>query len=147
LALLGVLTLVRDGAAITRVLDATAPSADAAPPVLDAEIIGRLGQLGDATGEDLLGQLTVLFLADADTKIIDLRDAIIADDAAAVVRSAHSLSGASANLGATHLAGLCASLELNGASGDLTGGSRLLDALEHELGRVHLALHELVGTA
>jgi HPt (histidine-containing phosphotransfer) domain-containing protein len=60
-------------------------------------------------------------------------------DAAAVARSAHTLSGASANLGATALARLCATLAAEGAGGDLMGGEALLDALEEELGRVRAA--------
>ena len=41
------------------------------------------------------------------TRIVALREALAGDDAVAVRRSAHTLSGASANLGATDLARLC----------------------------------------
>jgi hypothetical protein len=109
-------------------------------PVLDAEVLARLELLGESAGEDLMGQLAALFLADAGTRVEALRQAIARDDAAAVVRSAHTLSGASANLGATVLARLCATLAADGAVGDLTGGDDLLDALEDELGRVRGAL-------
>jgi two-component system, sensor histidine kinase and response regulator len=108
--------------------------------VLDVEVVERLGRLGEATGEDLLGQLATLFLSDADTRVVALRQAIARDDAGAVVRSAHTLSGASANLGATVLARLCATLAADGVVGDLGGGPALLDALEDELSRVRSAL-------
>jgi HPt (histidine-containing phosphotransfer) domain-containing protein len=109
-------------------------------PVLDAEVIERLERLGEAAGEDLLGQLAVLFLEDADSRVVALHEAIDRDDAAAVVRSAHTLSGASANMGATVLARLCATLAADSAVGDLARGETLLVALEDELGRVRSAL-------
>jgi CheY-like chemotaxis protein len=113
---------------------------DPGRPVLDADVIARLEHLGASAGEDLMGQLATLFLADAVTRVAALRQAIARDDASAVVRSAHTLSGASANLGATALARLCATLASDGAVGDLSGGDSLLDALEDELGRVREAL-------
>ena len=109
-------------------------------PVLDVEVVDRLQRLGEAAGEDLLGQLAALFLTDADARVVALHEAIGRDDAAAVVRSAHTLSGASANLGATALARLCATLAADSAVGDLVGGETLLGALEDELGRVRSAL-------
>jgi CheY-like chemotaxis protein len=108
--------------------------------VLDVGTVERLERLGDATGEDLLGELAPLFLADADARVVSLRQAIARDDAAAVVRSAHTLSGASANLGATVFARLCATLAADSSVGDLTGGEVLVDALEDELDRVRSAL-------
>ena len=108
-------------------------------PVLDADVVGRLESLGEAAGEDLVGQLASLFLADADTRVAALRQALARDDAAAVVRTAHTLSGASANVGATALARLCATLAAEGVAGDLMGGDTLLDAIEEELGRVRIA--------
>ena len=57
-----------------------------------------------------------------------------------MVRSAHALSGASANLGATELARLCAVLETGGAVGHQVDGGALVDAVETELGRVRDAL-------
>jgi HPt (histidine-containing phosphotransfer) domain-containing protein len=108
--------------------------------VLDVEVIGRLERLGKASGEDLMGQLTELFLTDADARMKTLHLALARDDAAEVGRSAHTLSGASANLGATELAQLCATLATDGAAGDLAGGGALLGAVEIELERVRIAL-------
>lgn len=109
-------------------------------PVLDAQVVGRLERLGKAAGEDLMGQLATMFLADADAWVVALREALAGDDAAAVLRSAHTLSGASANLGATDLARLCATLATDGAAGDLAGGEALLGEVEAELSRVRSAL-------
>jgi len=108
--------------------------------VLDAEVIGRLERLGEAAGEDLVGQLAIVFVADADTRVFEIREALAREDAAAVVRSAHTLSGAGANLGATVLARLCANLATDSAAGDLAGGGALLELVEAELVQVRSAL-------
>jgi HPt (histidine-containing phosphotransfer) domain-containing protein len=79
-------------------------------------------------------------LVDADARLVAMRQAFADDDAGALVRSAHLLSGASANLGATDLARLCATLASNGAEGGLAGDDVQLDAVEAELGRVRVAL-------
>jgi signal transduction histidine kinase/CheY-like chemotaxis protein/HAMP domain-containing protein/HPt (histidine-containing phosphotransfer) domain-containing protein len=115
--------------------------------VLDGQVIGRLERLGEESGEDLVGQLAILFVADADARVVALHEALAVNDAVAVVRLAHALSGASANLGATVLARLCASLATDGEAGDLAGGGALLTAVEAELERVRLALASTTSTS
>jgi two-component system sensor histidine kinase/response regulator len=111
-----------------------------APAVLDRQILGRLERLGRTAGEDLVGQVAKLFLADADACIVAMRVALKAADTAAIVRLAHALSGASANLGATDLVRSCTTLETQASGGDLVGGAATLDVLEAELERVRTAL-------
>jgi two-component system sensor histidine kinase/response regulator len=122
-------------------------ASDAPDPALDPRIVERLERLGEATGEDLMAQLTGLFLADADIRVITLRDALATDDAAGVNRAAHTLSGASANLGAAVLARLCAALARHGGAGELRGGAALLVAVDAELTRVRSALGSLALSA
>jgi two-component system, sensor histidine kinase and response regulator len=112
--------------------------------VLDARVVARLERLGAAAGEDLMGQLATLFLADAEARIEAMRLALADGDAAAVVRSAHTLSGSSANLGATDLSRLCARLATESASVDPVGSRDLVAGIEAELGRVRSALGLLV---
>ena len=57
-----------------------------------------------------------------------------------MVGSAHSLRGASANLGATELSDLCARLEAEAAGDDLSAGAGLVDDIDVELVRVRDAL-------
>ena len=111
-----------------------------APPALDPEIVGRLERLGEDTGTDLVGELTTLFLADAGTRVLAIRDALTTHDTDEIGRSAHALNGASANLGATSLAALCADLETASAAGDLVATKRQFALCETELERVSLAL-------
>jgi two-component system, sensor histidine kinase and response regulator len=115
--------------------------------VLDPRVVARLERLGATAGEDLLGQLAALFLADAEIRIRELRLALAVGDATAVVRSAHSLTGSSGNLGATELSRLCGVLAADGPAADLVGRSALVDGIEAELRRVRAALGGLVPAA
>jgi PAS domain S-box-containing protein len=121
--------------------------ADIAGPALEARIVERLERLGSDVGEDLMGELSRVFLDDADARLSGLRSALLNDDAASIVRSAHILTGASANIGATRLAGLWAGLEADTAVGNLADGHSQLDALEAELVRVRLALGAIAARA
>lgn len=121
--------------------------ADSGPVVLDATIIRRLERLGEATGQDLMSQLATLFIADADVRIDELRDALAGHDTDAIVRSSHTLSGSAANLGATELARLCASLAMPSAAADPAYSKRLFDLIEAELLRARAALGLLVAPA
>jgi CheY-like chemotaxis protein/HPt (histidine-containing phosphotransfer) domain-containing protein len=113
---------------------------DAAGPVLDLAIRAGLDRLGQASGEDLTGQLTSLFLSDAPGWVTTLRRGLASGDAGEVAWAAHTMSGASANVGATELARLCATLSKAGGAGDLSRGQALLGAVEGELQRVCSAL-------
>ncbi len=110
-------------------------------PVLDAQVIARLERLGASAGVNLLGQLITLFLAESDDSIVAMRQAIVGGDAAALRRSAHALSGTSANLGATDLSRLCGTMASDGESDDLERGPERFDDIEAELERVRVALH------
>jgi PAS domain S-box-containing protein len=109
-------------------------------PVLDPRIVARLERLSLAAGEDLIAQLGSVFLADADTRMHAVRDALVGDDAATIVRTAHAMIGASGNIGASALAGLWATLETDSAAGNLSSCSAQLDLLDAELLRVRSAL-------
>ena len=108
--------------------------------VLDPEVVERLERLGAAAGEDLMGQLTILFLADADDRVLELTSALAGADAGAVFRSAHAFTGASANIGASDLARLCTKLAARGEARELGDGDALLAAIEAELRRVRSTL-------
>jgi len=109
-------------------------------PALDAVVLDRLERLGAEAGEDLVGELATLFLADADTRIVALYDALARLDGPALIHAAHTLCGASANLGAATMARLCARLATDGTVGDLENCEALLQSVEAELERVRTAL-------
>jgi CheY-like chemotaxis protein len=109
-------------------------------PALDPEVVNRLERLGADTGEDLMGQVAELFMADADSRIATLREAVARQDGPALIQSAHTMCGASASLGAADLARLCARLSTDGAVSDPEEAQSLLLAVESELARVEAAL-------
>jgi two-component system, sensor histidine kinase and response regulator len=108
--------------------------------VLDGQVLESLRDLGLASGEDLVGEMTVLFLRDADTKMGNLRHALAGEDGPGLILSAHTLCGASANMGATVLSQLYGRLVTVATAGDFESGRRLLPSVDEELGRVRDAL-------
>ena len=62
-----------------------APGAGGARPALDPRIVARLERLGEAAGEDLMSQLSVLFLATAYERMEALRRALAGNDTAGMV--------------------------------------------------------------
>jgi HPt (histidine-containing phosphotransfer) domain-containing protein len=122
------------------------PSVATRPP-LDVEIISRLQSIGKAIGEDLLHQLTVVFLTNADAQLLQLRRAVATGDSDATFQLSHALRGSSATLGAADLASRCSALEGSDAALNRSGRDQLVEAIHCELERVRLALKELTATA
>jgi PAS domain S-box-containing protein len=112
--------------------------------VLDAEVLGQLEQLGETAGKDFVSQLALLFLADADIHVQAMRQGFAAANVDIVARSAHALSGASANMGATELARLCATAATDSGAKELLGDEALLEAVESELGYVRSAFADRI---
>jgi HPt (histidine-containing phosphotransfer) domain-containing protein len=71
---------------------------------------------------------------------VALHDALARLDGPALINAAHTLCGASANLGAAALARLCARLATDGTVGDLENTEALLQSVEKEFERVRTAL-------
>jgi CheY-like chemotaxis protein len=115
-------------------------------PVIDEDVLAQLAQLGGDTGDDFLGELAALFLADADAHVVALRQARADADAESVARLAHALSGASANLGATELARLCAAAATPDGASALLVDAILLEGVESELSRVRSLLQSRQST-
>jgi two-component system, sensor histidine kinase and response regulator len=93
------------------------------PPVLDESV---LDELLESTGDDraFVEELVSTYLADAATQVADIRTAVESDDAAALVRPAHTLKSSSATVGAARLAAVARELEMAGRSGHLDGATR-----------------------
>jgi HPt (histidine-containing phosphotransfer) domain-containing protein len=90
--------------------------ADASPAdVLDAEVVARLAALRVLAGQDVLGDLIVLFARDVPPQIAACRDALSRGDPEALRRAAHAARGDAATLGASELAALCARIEAGGS--------------------------------
>jgi HPt (histidine-containing phosphotransfer) domain-containing protein len=116
---------------------------------LDRAQIDLLLSLDDGAGEalaEIVEEYRTMSWAGRDDLRRELRDA----DHTALARTAHSLKGASANLGANDLAQVCAELEMHSRQVELVGSDEFADAhalmerFEAEFTRVQVALMLLV---
>jgi CheY-like chemotaxis protein/HPt (histidine-containing phosphotransfer) domain-containing protein len=107
--------------------------------LLDKSVLTGLREIGD---QELLADLTTLFLEDAPAQLETLREAIEGGDAPSVEQVAHTLKGSCGNMGAMRMATICTELEEAGRSGDLAPAPALVSRLNAELGRVRVALEE-----
>jgi two-component system, sensor histidine kinase and response regulator len=115
----------------------TQPAAD--EPILDPERFAVLRDL-DAGDGDLIGTLVHEFLNDGTQLLAAIREAIAEGDPQAVERTAHTLKGSSANLGAVRLARICGKIEALGRAAALGTAPRLVDEATTEFDNVRTAL-------
>ncbi|MDQ3656736.1 MAG: response regulator, partial [Chloroflexota bacterium] len=115
----------------------TLSEAASSTPVLDNE---RISYLKAECGDGLMTELMESYLTRAPGNLTSIRQAVEADDADGIQRSAHHLKGSSGNIGASRIAALCADLEAMGRSGDIGGASGLLALLEEGMDEVRPAL-------
>jgi HPt (histidine-containing phosphotransfer) domain-containing protein len=87
-------------------------------PVLDERI---LTEVLETTGDDIafVRELVETYLADTPVQLEAMTAAAQADDAAALVRPAHTLKSSSATVGAMRLSSVARELEMAGRSGSL----------------------------
>lgn len=109
------------------------------PLVFDhAGILRRL--LGD---EALVKNVIDCFLVDLPRLLEQLRSCLDAGDVSGATRAAHSIRGASANVGGEALRAVALELERAIASGEVAATARLSQKLEVESGRLRRAMSEL----
>lgn len=109
------------------------------PDRLDHALLQELKMLM----EDDFGALLEAYLEDSQRQIQDVSDAWEAGDLERLRRGAHSLKGASANIGAAALAALCSHLEELAGGGDAPPLAPLLQRVRAELRDVRDAVAAL----
>lgn len=105
-------------------------------PLVDHTRLNELHKLGELTGTPLVKELLTSFVSQLPNQVQKIRDAIAAQDAAALTFAAHALKGSAAQLGAATIAK--ASLALEHA--EPSSATALVDVLEHEIARALPAL-------
>lgn len=106
----------------------------------------RLAMLQDADGAGgLVAELVELFVGDVPPRLEAMRQALSARDPEALTRTAHSLKGSAATLGADGMAELCRQMEAYGRAGEVPQAEGLLESLEVEFERVKRSLVEWVA--
>jgi HPt (histidine-containing phosphotransfer) domain-containing protein len=112
------------------------PVASVSDVVLEADALGGLAQLRDLLGKEVALEIAALFLREAETTIVSLRDAIVGGHADRLREAAHSLKGSAGGMHLMHLHQLASSLEHRGRAGTVGGAEPLLVELERQFQRV-----------
>ena len=109
---------------------------------IDPGKIEELKELVDEDDPDFLIELLEDYLNDSEENLKAIRYAIQAKDTVTVVKTAHSLKGASSNVGAVNMTELSKQLEHLGREETLEGAVELIDRLDGELVEVKIELEK-----
>ena len=117
------------------------PRPEAGPSSTEKEVFDRAGLLDRVGGDEALLQTIVdLFLEDAPRQIEALKEAHKKKDAPEVRRQAHTLKGASGNIGAVVMHRVAFQIESAGESGDLAKTDSLIRTIEEEFEKLKRTL-------
>jgi two-component system sensor histidine kinase/response regulator len=123
--------------------ESIARAEESASEPLDYSQIELLRSLDDGDGA-VLGEIIDQYLTQTAEGRAQLDQILGAGDTHALERAAHTLKGASSNVGATVLAEVCAMMELQGRSARIDGVAALLERFDVEYARVRQALTQLL---
>ncbi len=113
---------------------------------IDPQKIEELKELVDKDDPDFLIELIEDYMDNSEENLKAIRYAIQAKDTVTVVRTAHTLKGASSNIGAVNMTELSKRLEHLGTEETLEGAVELIDRLDVEFVEVKSELEkELCG--
>ena len=111
-----------------------------ADDVLDQTVIAGLKELREPGQPDPLAELIELFLRDTRPRLRKMEAALAGKDVLALVAAAHSLKGSASNLGARRLASLCANLEREAKTQELSEAANILLDVKSEFQQVEQTL-------
>jgi HPt (histidine-containing phosphotransfer) domain-containing protein len=106
---------------------------------LDRSQIEFLVSLDDGQGE-MLAEIVREYLVSSEESSTELVRLLGEGDREAIERAAHTLKGASANVGATGLVDVCAGLEMRARERQLGDTTALMEQFVEEFDRVRAAL-------
>lgn len=119
------------------------------PPrvVIDPSAIAGLRELNPGDNDEFLREITAIFLKDTPARLADLDRSLGQEDVAAFSRSAHSIKGSSANLGALGVRSAAERLEHHARTYGLAEAGPLLEKLKVEFIDARAALAAIVAPA
>lgn len=110
--------------------------------LLDQDVIDELKMVaGDAP--ELLDEIVDAYLMQLPEFLDGIRQGILSQNGVQLNQAAHSLKGASYNMGALQVGELCASLEQQGLQNDFSNGAERLARLEQASAATVTALQAL----
>ena len=110
------------------------------PPV-DPQALAALREL-NPEDPGFLRELIDVFLDDMPQRLAEIDRALATQDAALLIRAAHTIKGSCSNFGAAHLASLALEMEKQGKAAAFADASAAVPALLAEFGRVREALQQ-----
>ena len=113
--------------------------------VLDSEAIENLRALGDEGDDTFLREIIGIYVEDVPQRLADLKAARAANDRPLFTRSAHTIKGSSANVGAAEVRALAEKLEHRSKTEDLALLQDQVGELEAAFERARVALKTLLG--
>jgi HPt (histidine-containing phosphotransfer) domain-containing protein len=116
------------------------------PDSLDRTVINGLKELREPGQPDPLRELIELFLKDVQPRLVSMGQAAAAGDLPRLAAAAHTLKGSASNLGARHLAALCAVLEKQAKTEAAPNTAETLANLSAEFDRVRQLLNAELET-
>jgi len=99
--------------------------------LIDFSIVQGLKELGGDDGEDFLKEILSLYSEQYPVLLEQIKNYQINSDYINLSKSAHSLKGASLNIGAKEMASICKSIEINAKSDVRNGYEELISNLEN----------------
>lgn len=115
------------------------------PVVIDPQAIENLRALNPGDNDEFLRELVTIFLEDVPLRFAELDQSLAAGDVGKFTRAAHSIKGASSNLGATSLRLVAEQLEHRSHTEELPTLAALLEALRFEFDRAKTELNRILG--
>ena len=112
-------------------------------PVIDPQTIASLRALNPEDGGQFLREVTEIFASDTPQRIADLESSLAAGDIAKFTRTAHTIKGSSANLGANLLRAAAEKLEQMARETGLNGVAPLIAEIKAEFTRAQAELVRL----
>lgn len=113
--------------------------------VLDPVAIANLRMLGEEGDDTFLREILAIYLKDVPQRVKDLKLALARNDQPFFTRSAHTIRGSSANVGASELKNLAEALEARSKTEALAELQPAVAELEQALGRAEAQMQELLG--
>lgn len=113
--------------------------------ILNPDAIQALRDLSPDGNDEFLRELITIFLTDTPKQLTQLDEALARQDAALVIRAAHTIKGSSGNFGAEPFAAVAKQIESEAKTGNLAGAVALVPELKRGFANVAAALKELAG--
>ena len=115
---------------------------DAGMTALDRHVLQEIRNLDSTPGASVLRDIVVSYCACSTKSILQLRSAVQDGEAVLIEQAAHSVKGASSQIGATSLAATCDDLITSVKGGDLSNSHALCEQIAIEHSEVMTALEK-----